>query len=264
MRSISVSPSRDQPGDHQAGRGAQVGRHHRRALQPFDALAPRRYCLDLDARAQRAQLRHVHEAVLEDGLRDHAVPSATASDRHELRLHVGREARDRLRATFTACGRRHLDDGHRVGGPLDGAPASPSLSQRRVEVRRHDAFAAGRGRRSRGGGREGAVSMRSGMTWCRSAPRASSRPRCVTVAFPRPRCARPSPPGTSPRSTTSGSRAAFSSTVVPSASTAAIIRFSVPVDGDQVHPDARALQLRCARRCSRARCRSSRPSPAGP
>ncbi len=31
------------------------------------------------------------------------------------------------------------------------------------------------------------------------------------------------------RSTTSGSRAAFSSTVVPSASAAAIIRFSVPV-----------------------------------
>ncbi len=31
------------------------------------------------------------------------------------------------------------------------------------------------------------------------------------------------------RSTTSGSRAAFASTVVPSASAAAIIRFSVPV-----------------------------------
>ena len=49
------------------------------------------------------------------------------------------------------------------------------------------------------------------------------------------------------RSTTSGSRAAFSSVVTPSASVAAIIRFSVPVTVTMSNTNARAVQARRAR-----------------
>jgi hypothetical protein len=65
------------------------------------------------------------------------------------------------------------------------------------------------------------------------------------------------------RSTTSGSRAAFSMTVTPSASAAAIIRFSVPVTVTMSQKIlAPRRRLACAG-CSRARRGSRRPSPAG-
>jgi hypothetical protein len=93
MRSIVVSPSRHQAGDDQARRGAQVGRHHGRALQPVHALHHRGVAVDADVGAEALQLDRVHEAVLEDGLADHRHALGDRVERHELRLHVGREGR---------------------------------------------------------------------------------------------------------------------------------------------------------------------------
>ena len=73
------------------------------------------------------------------------------------------------------------------------------------------------------------ASMRSGSTRCSQPPSRSHALDHDACRCRRPRCSRPSRPGSAARSTTSGSRAAFSSTVRPSASVAAIIRFSVPV-----------------------------------
>ena len=57
--------------------------------------------MHVDPRAHPVQLRHVHEAVLEDRLGDHGGALGHRHQRHELRLHVGREAGIRF--------------GHRVG-----------------------------------------------------------------------------------------------------------------------------------------------------
>ena len=72
------------------------------------------------------------------------------------------------------------------------------------------------------------ASMRSGMTLC-SIGVSSSTPSMVTSDVPAPRMRAPILLSTRPSSSTSGSRAAFSSVVRPRASAAAIIRFSVPV-----------------------------------
>src|SRR5262245_15989131 len=52
-------------GDHQRHRGAQIGGHHRRALEPLDSGDGGALAVELDARAEPCQLLHVHEAVLE-------------------------------------------------------------------------------------------------------------------------------------------------------------------------------------------------------
>ena len=72
------------------------------------------------------------------------------------------------------------------------------------------------------------LSIRSGMMrWL--APCNFSTPVMLMVSLPSPEIFAPIARRQFARSTTSGSRAAFSSTVTPSASAAAIIRFSVPV-----------------------------------
>ena len=72
------------------------------------------------------------------------------------------------------------------------------------------------------------ASMRSGMMRCR-APPSSGTPSISMRSVPAPSMRAPMAARSRARSATSGSRAAFSSTVVPSASAAAIMRFSVPV-----------------------------------
>src|SRR5882757_7943012 len=51
-------------GNHQRHRGAQVGRHHGRALEPRNALDGRGLTVEMDARAEAGKLLHMHEAVL--------------------------------------------------------------------------------------------------------------------------------------------------------------------------------------------------------
>ena len=72
------------------------------------------------------------------------------------------------------------------------------------------------------------ASMRSGMIAC-SMGCSSSTPSIVISDVPAPRILAPILFSTRPSSSTSGSRAAFSSVVIPLASAAAIIKFSVPV-----------------------------------
>ncbi len=92
---------RRERGDHERDRGAQVGRHDRRALEHVDTFDGRALAVELDAGAKPRQLLHVHEAVLEDGLGDAGGSLRPRHQRHQLRLQVGREAGERRG--------RHLD-----------------------------------------------------------------------------------------------------------------------------------------------------------
>ena len=64
-------------------------------LSVLDALDGRGLAVELDAGAEPRQLLHVHEAVLEDRLGDARGALGAGHQRHELRLQVGREARER-------------------------------------------------------------------------------------------------------------------------------------------------------------------------
>src|SRR3984885_9400629 len=61
-------PFRRKAGDDERNRGAQVGRHHWRAAQAFNAADHGRVAVELDVRAETGELLHVHETILEDGL----------------------------------------------------------------------------------------------------------------------------------------------------------------------------------------------------
>ncbi len=93
-------PFGHEAGQHQAGGGAQVGRHHLGTLELGGVAADGHVALKLDVGAHPHQLGYVHEAVLEDGLGDHAGTLGHRVQDGELGLHVGRE--------------------RRVGGGLDG------------------------------------------------------------------------------------------------------------------------------------------------
>ena len=66
-------------GDHQRNRGAQIGRHHRRALELGDAFDDGAVAFEPDMGAEPRQLLHVHEAVLENRLGDPRGALALAS-----------------------------------------------------------------------------------------------------------------------------------------------------------------------------------------
>ena len=61
-----------------------------------DALDDRRLAGKRDVGAEAGQLLHMHEAVLEDRLGDLRLAVRHGHQAHELRLQVGREARERL------------------------------------------------------------------------------------------------------------------------------------------------------------------------
>jgi hypothetical protein len=76
---------------------AKIGRHHRRAAQALDAADHGRIAIELNVRAEAGELLHVHETVLEDGLLDARDAFRARHQRHELRLQIGREPRERRR-----------------------------------------------------------------------------------------------------------------------------------------------------------------------
>ena len=95
MRSMVVSPSATSPArisDADARRSVAITGA---PLSCSHAAHDRGVAFDADVGAQAQQLLHVHEAVLEDRLVDHADAFGDAVHRHELRLHVGRERRVR-------------------------------------------------------------------------------------------------------------------------------------------------------------------------
>ena len=93
----------------------------------------------------------------------------------------------------------------------------------------------------------------------------SSTPSIRIVLVPAPRMCAPMRLRNAARSVISGSRAAFSMTVSPLASTAAVMQVLGRADAREVEHDARARAACCsAPRRSRARPRAPRPSPARP
>src|SRR6266853_1339554 len=79
--------------DDEARRGAQVGRHDGCALQLRNAAHDRRVSRDLDVGAETLHFQGMHEPVLEYGLGDDGGAFRYRVQRHQLRLHVGRERR---------------------------------------------------------------------------------------------------------------------------------------------------------------------------
>ena len=129
---------------------------------------------------------------------------------------------------LTAAGRPRIDRRIQSGPVSIAAPASRSLSSvasidggsAAVSVTSPPAAATAQ--------RKVPASIRSGITRC-SAPCRRSTPWTTIRSVPAPSIRAPIATSAFARSTTSGSRAAFSITVSPSAKVAAIIRFSVPV-----------------------------------
>ena len=100
-------------GDHQRHRGAQVGRHHRRAAQPGDAFDGGGFAVETYPRAEPRQFLHMHEAVFEDRLGDMRGAPGAGHQRHQLRLQIGGKARERR-------GRhRHRPDAGAIAGDAD-------------------------------------------------------------------------------------------------------------------------------------------------
>src|SRR5262245_19791905 len=83
---------RHQAGDDQRYGGPEIGGHHLRPAQGLHAPHCGRVTVQLDVGAESRELLHVHEAILEDGLADHAGAPGLGHQGHELRLQVGWEA----------------------------------------------------------------------------------------------------------------------------------------------------------------------------
>ena len=76
----------------------------------FDAAHDCGISRGLDVRPETHELERVHETILEDRLGDYRRAIGNGVERHELRLHVGREARVRGRAHIDALWRAaHFD-----------------------------------------------------------------------------------------------------------------------------------------------------------
>ncbi len=120
MRSIVVAPSATSPA---ITRQADARRSVAITLAPVscaDAFDDRGAALDLDVGAEALQLLHVHHPVLEDRLGDHGRAVGDRHQRHELRLHVGRERRIRRGAQIDRlqCPVPRYADRVAVGGDL--------------------------------------------------------------------------------------------------------------------------------------------------
>ena len=147
---IIVSPSAIKPRHDERDGSAQIGRHDRGAGEALDAFDGGGIAVELDVGAEPRQFLHVHEAVLEDCLADHAGAAGRGHQRHKLRLQVGRESGERLRLY-----RNRLDtsaiarDAHAAVGLLDRDFSLRQRVQRRLQeieartLERH--VAAGRG-----------------------------------------------------------------------------------------------------------------------
>jgi len=207
----------------------------------------------------------MHHPVLEDRLGDHGRAGRHRRQSHHLRLHVGREARERRGA--------HAERRERA---RRGVRASSSRRCRSSRRPRAACPAPRRARRSRALERDVATGRRDGRPrTCRSrcgsgmmrcdAPWSAATPSMTMRSVPRARDARPH------RDETAGEvdHLRFARRVLRAPS--APRRASPPSSGSRSRsPSPRRTRTGCrrgaspARRCSRARDRSPPPSPAGP
>ena len=93
----------------------------------------RRPPVHLDVRAHAIQLGDVHESVFEDRLRDSAGAVCEAHEHHQLRLHVGREARVRLRDKVRRTDDLRPHHADTVSLALDRRPGLTKLGDHRLE-----------------------------------------------------------------------------------------------------------------------------------
>ena len=228
----SVTPSATRPGEHQPGTGADVRGPHRRARQLRHPPDHRMVAVGPGVGAEADHLLDEPEPGLENVLGDHrrAVGDAARPIAIGCRS-VGKPGKGSVEK-FTALGRSYWTTRKPSSVCVD-------LGARRRAV--CPAPAAGASGRPRSPRCRRASSPRRSPTWRRRCDRRSHDARSDTAA-PRPvivsvECRRPDT--LAPiwfsivhRSTISGSRAALSIVVTPSASTAAIRMFSVaPTDG---------------------------------
>ena len=80
-----------QRGDDQRDRGAQIGRHDRRALEVGHARDHGGVVLKVNFGAETGELGHVHEAVFENRLGDARYAAGAGHQGHELGLKIGRK-----------------------------------------------------------------------------------------------------------------------------------------------------------------------------
>ena len=125
--------SRERRNDERGG-GAQIGRHDRRARELRNALNDGRMAFDRDVGAHAAELRHVHEAVLEDSLSDVGGPFGKAVERHELRLHVGGKAGMRHRADGNGLRTARHAHAHPVGADVEHGARGAELVEHHLHL----------------------------------------------------------------------------------------------------------------------------------
>ena len=164
MRSISVCPRATSPAITRLAEARKSVAITVATVQRRHTGHDRGISIDPDIRSQPDQLDRVHEAVFENRFANHGRTVRDAIDRHELRLHIGRESGIRSRSQtdrFQALRRLETD---RIIGTVDHAPASRSFSttessqaaEVRASVTSPPLAAAAH--------RKVPVSMRSGMT----------------------------------------------------------------------------------------------------
>ena len=131
-----------EPGNHEARRGAQIGRHDSSARQARHAAHDCGVAVDIDVCAQAQQLLHVHEAVFEDRLDDHRSAFGQRIERHQLGLHVSGKARIFVGADVD--GARTL-----VHRGLDPVVAAGDFQARLAQLGDRGAHGVGRGAQQR-------------------------------------------------------------------------------------------------------------------
>jgi len=136
MREIFVSPSATSAASRSAALArmsvAMTGAPDRRST-PFTMATL--FC-HAHVGPEPHQFRHVAEAVQVDGVGDGAGPVGNGAQRHDLRLHVGRESGERL-------GRRHERGGPHRSAHRDLALAGEHLAAGLLEHPQHDPRCAG-------------------------------------------------------------------------------------------------------------------------
>ena len=261
----SVTPSAHQTGQHQSGPGPDVGGPDRRAGQPLPAADRRVVPVGAGVCAHPDQLVDEPESGLEHVLGDQRMAVGDRGQRQRHRLQVGGERRvrqgdevDRPRAPV----HRHREPAGQFHRPRprrgSAAPAGPSRCAGSTPST--PTPTPGDRRRVRPGAADdpvadGPVHGRVQRVDALDGDRRATRPGDV-----RAHLAEHQRPGR----LISGSRAALSITVVPSASTAAIRMFSVAPTLGKSRRDRRAAQVvRLADHRRRARSPSGRRARAG-
>src|SRR5512137_1076622 len=125
---------RHEAGDNERGRCPQVRRHDGGALESLHALDDGVVAVDGDAGAQAPKLRHVHEAVFEDGLRDDARAPGNGHEGHDLGLQIRREARVRKGLHVDAFDLRGALDAKAALDGVDGNARLPELYDESFQV----------------------------------------------------------------------------------------------------------------------------------